>query len=175
MANVVEGEPRNSQEWFGSYLDEDGIVADVLKRVQADQEAVKRWLDPVSWRVPNGWLGARRMPFSIVKEDPDHAGCLMFAPMSIRNFYGLWHASNPHTAFDIHDDVEITDGVITDKRHPDNMSFRIIDRVKKALGEQVTRELCHGNSDGSCLCQERMGNDFYFLPKGQCLFKKDAA
>jgi hypothetical protein len=30
MANVVEGEPRNSQEWFDSYLDEDGVVADAL-------------------------------------------------------------------------------------------------------------------------------------------------
>jgi hypothetical protein len=24
MANVVEGEPRNSKEWLGAYLDEDG-------------------------------------------------------------------------------------------------------------------------------------------------------
>lgn len=35
MANVVDGEPRNSREWSGRYLDEDGIVADILKRVAA--------------------------------------------------------------------------------------------------------------------------------------------
>lgn len=143
MANVVEGEPRNSQEWFGSYLDEDGIVADVLKRVRADAVAVQRWLDPVSWRVPKGWLGVRTYHFGMpVKEDPDHAGCLMFAPMSIRNFYGLWHADNPHTAFDgAHDDLETDDaGVITDARHPDNMSFRIIERVKDELRKLVPAE-----------------------------------
>ncbi len=134
MANVVEGEPRNSQEWHGSYLDEDGIVADIVKRVQADAVAVQRWLDPASWRAPLGWLGTRRMPFSgQPKEDPEHAGCLMFAGMSIRNFYGMWHASNPHTAFGLDEDLEMDGDIVTDPRHPDNFSGRVIARVKEEL------------------------------------------
>jgi len=113
-------------DWFGSYLDEDGIVADVLNRVKADAVAIKRWLDPESWKMPNYIRRTR-------SEIPEHAGCLMFAGMSIRNFYGLWHADNPHTVFDVEDGVQIEDGIITDPRHPDNMSGRIIDRVKAEL------------------------------------------
>ncbi|WP_315740016.1 hypothetical protein [Bradyrhizobium sp. SZCCHNR1093] len=130
MANVVEGEPRNSQEWHGSYLDEDDMVADIVAKLKADPVALQRWLDPVSWRPPimNPYLAE-------LKKEPDHAGCLWHAGMSIRNFYGLWHASNPHTAFDIHDDVEIMDGMITDKRHPDNFSDRVIQRVKAELAK----------------------------------------
>lgn len=139
MANVVEGEPRDSREWFGSYLNEDGIVADVLKRVTADEVAIKHWLDPMSWRMPNlmSTIGG------ILKRDnvPVHAGCLMFAGMSIRNFYGLWHADNPHTTFGTDDDVEITDGIVTDPRHPDNISGRIIDRVKTELAKLVEAKL----------------------------------
>jgi hypothetical protein len=135
MANVVEGEPRDSQEWFGSYLDEDGVVADVLKRVTADEVAIQRWLDPRSWGFPLH-VSADRM-----KALPEHAGCLMFAGMSIRNFYGLWHADNPDTAFGTDDDVEITDGIVTDPRHPDNISGRIIDRVKMELAKLVEAKL----------------------------------
>jgi hypothetical protein len=134
MANVVEGEPRDSQEWHGSYLDEDGIVADIMKRVSADAEAVKRWLDPWSWRMPFT-LGGRMM-----SDAPEHAGCMNFAGMAIRNFYGLWHADNPHTAFGLEDDVEITDGIVTDARHPDNFSRRVIDRVKAELQKLVPAE-----------------------------------
>jgi hypothetical protein len=127
MANVVEGEPRNSQEWFGSYIDEDGVVADILKRVTADDVAVKRWLDPQSWYMPN-------VRFSLgglaVDEVPEGAGSLMFAPMAIRNFYGMWHADNPHTEVE---DLETTDGIVTDPRHPDNFSGRVIRRVKEEL------------------------------------------
>jgi hypothetical protein len=130
MANVVEGEPRNSQEWFGSYLDEDGIVADVLKRVTADEVAIKHWLDPWSWRLTGALFSFEKQREKI----PDHAGCLMFAGMSIRNFYGLWHADNPHTEAE---DVEVTDGIITDSRHPDNFSGRVIDRVKAELKKLV--------------------------------------
>jgi hypothetical protein len=132
MSNVVEGEPRDSQEWFGSYLNEDGIVADVLKRVIADAVGVKRWLDPKSWRPTLS---------TFPMKDEENAGCLMFAGMSIRNFYGLWHADNPHTAFGTDDDVEITDGIVTDPRHPDNISGRIIDRVKTELAKLVEAKL----------------------------------
>lgn len=127
MANVVEGEPRDSQEWHGSYLDEDGMVADIVAKVSADAVAVKRWLDPLSWRMP------LHLSSESMKALPEHAGCLIFAPMSIRNFYGLWHASNPHTAFAIDEELEMTDGIVTDARHPDNFSHRVIDRVKAEL------------------------------------------
>jgi hypothetical protein len=122
----------NAADWHGSYLDEDGLVADILKKVQADAVAVKLWLDPQSWRMPNlmSTIGG------VLKRDdvPEHAGCLMFAGMSIRNFYGLWHADNPHTVAE-GDDLKVEDGIITDERHPDNLSGRVIDRVKKALAE----------------------------------------
>jgi hypothetical protein len=100
----------------------------VLKRVTADAEAVKRWLDPRSWRMP---------PLSAftLKNEPDYAGCLMFAGMSIRTFYGMWHADNPHTALGTDDDVEITDGIVSDPRHPDTISGRIIDPVKNGAGK----------------------------------------
>ena len=130
MSDVVKAEPRNSQEWLGHYLDEDGVVADVLKRVSADAEGLKRWLDPVSWHMPLLKMGGGK----IDPDAPEHAGCLMFAGMSIRNFYGMWHADNPHTEAE---DVEITDGIITDRRHPDNFSARVIERVKAALAEKV--------------------------------------
>ncbi|WP_315729912.1 hypothetical protein [Bradyrhizobium sp. SZCCHNRI2010] len=131
MANVVDGEPRGSHEWFGSFLDEDGIVADVLARVKADEVAVKRWLDPQSWTLQ------AFASYAEMKALPEHAGCLKFAGMAIRNFYGLWHADNPHTAFDMqHDDQEFDDfGVVTDPRHPDNLSDRVIKRVKAELAK----------------------------------------
>ncbi|SHH03420.1 hypothetical protein [Bradyrhizobium erythrophlei] len=133
MSDVVKAEPRNSQEWLGQYLDEEGVVADVLKRVQADAEGMKRWLDPVSWHLPLLKMGGGR----IDPDAPGHAGCLMFAGMSIRNFYGMWHASNPHTAKDDGDNLVIEDGIITDPRHPDNFSARVIERVKSTLADLV--------------------------------------
>ena len=160
LRGIEKDEKPQQDPWFGSYLDEDGVVADVLKRVQADEVAVKRWLDPQSWTMPHINFGMGGMPLE--KPVPEHAGCLMFAPMSIRNFYGLWHADNPHTEAE---DVEVTDGIITDPRHPDNFSGRVIDRVKAELAKLSSK----------CQCQEKMGNDFYFLPKEACLFDSCSA
>jgi hypothetical protein len=131
LSNLMRGlgkkEKPQQEPWFGSYLDEDGVVADVLKRIQSDEVAVKRWLDPWSWRFP---VLDRQIPFAPKVETPEHAGCLLFAPMSIRNYYGMWHANNPYTEAE---DAETTDGFITDPRHPDNFSGRVIDRVKAEL------------------------------------------
>lgn len=174
LSNLIRGlgkteKPQMPKEWFGSYLDEDGIVADVFKRISEDEESTKLWLDPWSWKFP--YLGSR-----IAQDNaPEHAGCLIWADRGIRNYYGLWHADNPHTAFGADDDVEITDGIITDPRHPDNFSDRVVQRVKKALADKAASDLCHGSGGADCKCFERMGNDFYFLPKGECLFKKEAA
>jgi hypothetical protein len=132
----IDDEPApepSKMDWFGSYLDEDGVVADVLQRVKSDDVAVKRWLDPKSWHMPL----LRGSGGKIDTSAPEHAGCLMFAGMSIRNFYGMWHADNPHTVKDIHDDILIEDGIVTDPRHPDNLSSRVIERVKAALAEAV--------------------------------------
>jgi hypothetical protein len=132
MRGIGKDEKPQMPEWFGSYLDEDGIVADVIKRVSADSVALERWLDPWSWKFP--YLG-RPMPFG--PKEPEHAGCLVFADRGIRNFYGLWHANNPHTGGD---EFEITDNVITDPRHPDNFSGRIIDRVRAELAKRFPRQ-----------------------------------
>lgn len=117
-------------DWHGSYLSEDEIVSDILARIKADPEALKRWTDTCSWSLPVGEDG------QIDPEAPDHAGCLMFAGMQIRNYYGLWHDECPFTKAN-GDDLEIVDGIITDRRHPDNASGRIIDRVRAALAEDA--------------------------------------
>jgi hypothetical protein len=132
LSNLMRGlgkkEKPQQENWLGAYLNEDDVVTDVLKRVSSDPVAVQRWLDPWSWQFPP--IGARPIPFAPKLDIPDHAGCLLFAPMSIRNYYGMWHANNPYTEAE---DFELTDGYITDPRHPDNFSRRVVDRVKAEL------------------------------------------
>ena len=68
-----------------------------------------------------------------MKALPEHAGCLMFAAMNIRNFYGMWHADNPHTEAE---DVEITDGIVTDQRmcpDPENLIARFGSEFEKLV------------------------------------------
>lgn len=119
------------RHWHGAYLNEDEIVADMLTKITADAEATKRWTDPASWRLPIG-------PDGQVEDDvPEHAGCLTFVGMQVRNYYGLWHKECPHTKAD-GDDLIIEDGIIIDPRHPDNFSGRAIDRVRAALNASAT-------------------------------------
>jgi hypothetical protein len=129
LSNLIGGLGKNEKpempKWFGSYLDEDAMVADVVRRVSDDQIALNRWLDPYSWKFP--YLG-RPIPFG--PKEPEHTGCLIHAGRGIRNFYGLWHADNPHTGGN---DYEITDGIVTDPRHPDNFSQRVVERAKAEL------------------------------------------
>jgi hypothetical protein len=47
--DAFRGYPATKVEWHGAYLDEDGIVADILSKVKNDPIARKRWLDPKSW------------------------------------------------------------------------------------------------------------------------------
>jgi hypothetical protein len=110
----LRGYPKKAPkpDWHGTYLNEDGIVADILSKVKNDPVARKRWLDPDSWY--SGWHKGG------LKDIPEHAGCLMFAGMSIRNWYGLWHLECPYTCNE-GDGLEITDGIITDARHADNL------------------------------------------------------
>jgi len=117
-----DGFPRGS--WHGTFLSEDEIVVDMLARVRADPEGVRRWRDPRSWSLSRPHLAYLA---------PEYEGCLLYAGMAIRNYYGLWHPRNPYTRFDRVDD-DVTAGVVTDPLHPDNLSGRVIDRVIKALG-----------------------------------------
>lgn len=60
---------------------------------------------------------------------------------SIRNAYGFWEVQNPWTLLD-GEDLGIRDGVITDIRFPDNLSYRIVRNVfsevhHKAVKRQV--------------------------------------
>ena len=112
--------------WQGSYLDEDGIVADILAKVRADPKVVQMWLDDDSWHMPMSMDGLLGKP---------SAGALMFAGMAIRNWYGLWHPECPYTR-NTGPDLEITDGVVTDPLFADNLSGRIIDRVRADLAEE---------------------------------------
>lgn len=111
--------------WAGTFLNEDEIVADIIKNVRA-VGAEAHWTDPWSFKSP--FIG--RGPDMIDNDAPEHAGCLMFVGMHIRNHYGLWHPDCPITK---HEDLEVTDGIITDPRHPDNVSARIIERVRAEL------------------------------------------
>lgn len=116
-------------EWHGTYLTEDEIVADVLAIIEARGRA-DVWRDAASWRMPFGPGGEP------LDEYPKHAGSLMCVGMDIRNWYGLWHPECPHTIID-GPELVIEDGVITDPRHPDNVSARIIDRVRATLAREA--------------------------------------
>lgn len=112
-------------DWYGTYLNENEIFADMLTKIKADPEGMKRWTDPASWALP--------IKDGMVEEAaPEHAGCLMFVGMQVRNYYGLWHQDCPHTLCD-GPDLQIVDGIVTDSRFPDNMSGRIVDRVRSEL------------------------------------------
>ena len=115
--------------WHGKYLNEEEIAADMIAKIRANPEGVKVWLDPVSWEMPHGNY----------KELPPHAGALMNVGMQVRNYYGLWHPECPHTKTS-GADLEIKDGIITDPMFPDNLSMRIIDRVRKVFTAEHSRE-----------------------------------
>lgn len=121
---VENAKPSGAPEWFGRHLSEDEIVADVVSNIEHHGLSCL-WLDPESFRLP---LDEDGKPKAVM---PKNAGRLMFVGMSIRNHYGLWH--HPQTRKG--DDAILTDGVITDPMHPDNMSQRIIDRVVQTLRE----------------------------------------
>ena len=50
----------------------------------------------------------------------------------IRNVYGLWEHTNPHTLIE-GEDLGMRDGVITDIRFPDNLSYAIIRALHSEL------------------------------------------
>jgi len=110
--------------WHGTYLDEDGIVADALSKIKGDPETVKLWLDEDSFLFPQKG------------QTKETAGSLMFVGMGMRNYYGLWHLSCPHTETV---KCEITDGIITDPRHPDNLSGRVLKRIKETLAREYPK------------------------------------
>ena len=58
----------------------------------------------------------------------------MFIGMLIRNNYKMWDPYNPYVKID-GPDLQITSGVITDPRFPDNMSGRIVDEVRRRINE----------------------------------------
>lgn len=76
------------------------------------------------------------MKFEYRKPRPSGRGAVTFISMTVRNWYGLWRDECPHTITS-GPGLEITDGVITDPRFPDNLSGRIIDRVNAALAADV--------------------------------------
>jgi hypothetical protein len=119
--------------WHGKYLNEEEIAADMIAKIRANiakiranPEGVKVWLDPISWELPR----------SNYEELPPHAGALMNVGMQVRNYYGLWHPECPYTKTS-GDDLEVKDGIITDPRFPDNLSARIIERVRKVFADEA--------------------------------------
>jgi hypothetical protein len=152
----------------GRFLSEDEIVEDLVAKIVADEVAMQRWTDPVSWKFP-----CINPALNDFKEEPEHSGCMLWISREIRNYYGLWDPENPYTKID---DCLIEDGVITDPLFPDNLSGRVVDRVKEILinktREKVDNSGCAYPVVG-CRCLERMGMDFYFLPAGVCLYRDD--
>jgi len=112
--------------WRGVFLSEDEIVNDLLKRILEQPNGRKIWLDPASWRLPMSVDGR------MAEDTPAHAGSLLFVGMSIRNYYGLWEPTNPYTRTS-GPALQIKNGIITDPLFPDNLSGRVIDRVRAAL------------------------------------------
>lgn len=110
--------------WHGSFLSEDEIVVDLLQKILADPETIKMWRDPASWVMPPMHEGAP--PAS------ENAGRLMFMHMSIRNHYGLWRNDNPYVILNPEPTAE---GIIDHPQFPDNLSGRIVDRIRSALGQ----------------------------------------
>jgi len=112
--------------WHGKYLNEEEIAADMIAKIRANPEGVKVWLDPVSWK----------MPYGDYKELPPHAGALINVGMQVRNYYGLWHPECPYTKPGSAD-LEVKDGIITDPMFPDNLSMRVIERVRKVFADEA--------------------------------------
>jgi hypothetical protein len=92
--------------WHGKHLTEDEIVADMLARIKADPKALASWKDP----------------------DPRALAAAHFTVgMHVRNWYGLWRKDCPLTK---------GDGTWPPPPEPDDVSARIIDRVREALAEK---------------------------------------
>jgi hypothetical protein len=137
--------------WHGKYLNEEEIAADMIAKIRANPEGVKVWLDPISWE----------LPYSDYKVLPPHAGALMNVGMQVRNYYGLWHPECPYTKTG-GADLEVKDGIITDPMFPDNLSMRIIDRVRKVFADEAkqSKELhiadSHPQRSGFAWCGETL-------------------
>lgn len=114
------------REWYGAYLSEDEIVSDMLARIKANAKIVALWLDPESWSMASLIDGNSGEPKSSINPN---AGALTHIGMGVRNYYGLWHMSCPLTAVP-EQQYKVERGIITDERHPDNLSARIIERVR---------------------------------------------
>lgn len=116
----VELPPR---KWSGRYMSEVEIIEDMIAKIKVDGEAIKAWSSPDAFVMPKLTIGCPEVP-------EKHAGSLMLAGMSIRNWYGLWDSENPYTKVSA---CLTEDDIITDPLHPDNFSVRIIDRVRKVI------------------------------------------
>lgn len=121
------------REWYGSYLTEDQIVADMVKRIKANPAVTAMWLDPESWSMASLIDANSGEPKKPITKNPN-AGGLTHIGMGVRNYYGLWHMDCPLTAVP-EQQYKVENGVITDERHPDNLSARIIERVRKEITE----------------------------------------
>ena len=105
--------PDPEAKWHGKYLTEDEIVADMIAKIKSEPDGVQVWLEPKNWAP---------------------LGRFSFIGMAVRNYYGLWHKECPTTK---HENLEVTDGIVTDPGHPDNVSFRIIERVREILKQEA--------------------------------------
>lgn len=120
----VESPPR---KWAGRHMSEVEIIADLVAKIKVDGAAIKAWSSKDSFY----------LPYQMTKADdgtePEpHAGSLMFVGMSIRNWYGLWDTDNPYTKNN-EKDMLVENNIVTDPLFPDNLSGRIIDRVRKVI------------------------------------------
>jgi hypothetical protein len=101
----VEEDGMSEAGWYGKHLTEDEIVADMLARIKADPKVLASWKNP----------DARSL-----------AAVHFTVGMHVRNWYGLWREDCPLT--------KPADGhwLAPDA---DDVSMRIIRRVRKALAE----------------------------------------
>lgn len=116
---------------FRIYYTEEEIVKDMLQWFWTSPDIVEQMVDS-----SNGFMYSQRAKL---------LGRL------IRNEYGFWENRNPYTEF--RDGVvEVKDGVIVDRRHPDNLSGLIVDKILSNM-RIVVNELRQKGELGGAKCR----------------------
>lgn len=141
---MVEAKTIHDYEWRGEFLPPERIAQEIFEKVCAAEPSFGRsaldlWLDDSSW---NGLPRTKA-------EAESGVGCLHFAGMQIRNYYGLWKPECPYTQVDASGYIT-ENNIITDPKFPDNLSAVIIDMAKKKLREhKEQQDAVHSGSESS--------------------------
>lgn len=117
--DVSAGKKSRMRRWvrqrFRIYFTEAEIMKDMLQWLWSDRVAVERL------------VASRGLMYM-------HSNTLM--GRWLRNTYGFWEEANPLTEIrDSH--LEKVDGIISDPRHPDNLSGKLVEEIFRSIKETV--------------------------------------